>query len=213
MVNRSDQAKLRRSAKRGRHSRHSDAKLKMPAGTTLNSFINSKSSGPVRAEMELMKARTGNALFRTRAGSIVINHRQTDEFFRYMEARYPTFRYSKTMIKEMGLPDEYGVIRNNPVPRGLVFRKADELLKETDITMHFRLVAKPDHSIDLFFNAAKTKWFALEINRTIGLLRKSAVYSSKESIIAILKGKPLWVYAAMFSVDDGNGDDDGREEV
>jgi len=176
MVNRNIQAKDRKRKNRGKSRRHSHAKI-----NTGTSYMN-YDSGPVKEEIKLYHQRTGNSLFRDRQGSIHVNQTQTAEFRAYWESRFPSMKYSAREIKERGLPDEYRIIRTNPIPRGEALRKMEEIMKETDMTMHYRFKRGPSLNVDIFFNAKKTKFYAVETDLDRHWIRTSEIYGYAEII-------------------------------
>lgn len=198
MVNRTMQAKDLKRKRRGRH--------KIRSLKTVNSgpnYINTN-SGPNREEMSLLKARTGNTLFRDRHGSINVNRSLHPDTIAFWEARYPSMKYSKRELKERGLPDEYGIRVNNPIPRGEALRRADELLAASDITMHYREKKGDTYNLDIFFNAKKTKWFVLETDLDRRRIRKSGIYPSREVIKALLPNNIDWVNTILIPSEDSS---------
>lgn len=175
---------------KGRQPRHGKLSVN---GTSTQQFVKT-SFGPNREITKQYHESTGNTLFRDRAGSIHINQRRTPEMLAFWEARYPTMKYSRRELKERGMPDEYGIITNNPVPRGEALRLADKLLAETDITMHIRIVKGPSVNADLFFNAKKTKWYVLETNLDLRVIRKSGTYPyDTMARAAYISKRIMWV--------------------
>lgn len=199
MVNRTIQQKTDKKNRRGK-SRRWGKKSSMGSPQ----YINSTVSSPNKEGMAILQAATGNTLHRNRAGSIFVNRSLHPDTIAFWEARYPSMKYSKREIKERGLPDEYGIIKNNPVPRGEALRRADELLKETDITMHYREKKGYSYNLDIFFNAKKTKWFVLETDLDRGRIRKSGIYPSREVIKALLPNNINWVDTILIPSEDSS---------
>lgn len=178
MVNRSVQAKDFKRKNRGKSKRR--AKKVLNTGSNYMNY----SSGPVKDEIKLYHQRTGNSIYRDRKGSIHVNQTQTAEFLAFWEARFPSMKYSKRELKERGLPDEYGIITANLVPRGEALRKQAEIMKETDMTMHYRFKRGPALNVDIFFNAKRTKFYAVETDLDRHRIRTSEIYGYAEIIKA-----------------------------
>lgn len=181
MASRSMKAAVRRGKNRGRHRRHTLASVN--SGTLMQFY-----SGPNREEMGLMKNRTGNTLFRNpKTGQIFTSNKHySPEFQAFWEARYPAMKYSNRELKERGMPDEYGLIRSNPVPRGLAMRRAHDILIEeaASTPLHYRIINTPEISLDIFLNSARTRFFLFELNRVVGTVKRSEIYSQEEIAIA-----------------------------
>ncbi len=182
--------KMRRNKMRGKSKPHARAVVN---GSNQTEFMRLPQL-PNKDIVKQYQEGTGNTLFRDRNGSIHIRNHRTPEMIAFWEARYPSMKYSKREMKERGMPDEYGIIRNNPVPRGEALRRADELVAASDITMHYRLVQSYSINVDLFFNAKKTKFYLLETNLDLRVIRKSATYNYPELIKqAYRKGNVFWI--------------------
>jgi hypothetical protein len=200
MVNRAIQAKDHKRKMRGKSKRHS--KKVVNTGTNYMNY----SSGPNKEEMGLMKARTGNTIFRDRNGSIHVNRSLAPDVIAFWESVYPSMKYSRKELKERGLPDEYGMICNNPVPRGEALRRADELklLEGQNMSLRYRHKAGPTYNLDIFFNAQRNKFYILETDLDRRRIRKSNVYPNKEMLLTLFPKHISWESVIYIPPDDSS---------